>query len=214
MQNLRKEMQNYKSHKRDESRMLEYLVDKCNNPDKYKVDIKRDNRFFDKDKSYLTPCLFEHNYLIIEKMIIKKIRNKQNQERYRENPINKLASNLRNLIGASLKNKGFQKKTKTYKILGCEYNFFIKWLNYDKQNEDLHLDHIVPASLGVTQNEIKLLNHYSNFQLLKSKQNIIKGNRYIYGKNLKKVLENHPNKNLIKKIVKRSKIKIIKEKKG
>ena len=83
------------------------------------------------------------------------------------------------------------------------------WLNYDKQNEDLHLDHIVPVSLGVTQNEIELLNHYSNFQLLKSKQNIIKGNRYIYGKNLKKVLENHPNKNLIKKIVKRSKIKII-----
>ena len=32
------------------------------------------------------------------------------------------------VIGASLKNKGFEKKTKTYKILGCEYNFFIKWL--------------------------------------------------------------------------------------
>ena len=243
MQNLRKEMQNYKIHKRDESRLLEYLVNKCNNPDKYKVYIKRNNLFSDKHKSYLTPCLFEHNYLIIERMInglsplevhkskklekavkeddfkyvqeiIKKIKNKQSQERYRENPLNKLASNLRNLIGGSLKNKGFKKKTKTYKILGCEYNFFIKWLNYDKQNEDLHLDHIVPVSLGVTQNEIELLNHYSNFQLLKSKQNIIKGNRYIYGKNLKKVLENHPNKNLIKKIVKRSKIKIIKQKKG
>ena len=144
MQNLRKEMQNYKIHKRDESRLLEYLVNKCNNPDKYKVYIKRNNLFSDKHKSYLTPCLFEHNYLIIERMInglsplevhkskklekavkeddfkyvqeiIKKIKNKQSQERYRENPLNKLASNLRNLIGGSLKNKGFKKKQKLIK---------------------------------------------------------------------------------------------------
>ena len=39
---------------------------------------------------------------------------------------------------------------------------------------------------------------------------MIKGNRYIYNKNLKKVLENHPNSKLIEKIIKRSKIKILK----
>jgi len=201
-------MKNYKSH--NQSKLIQYLIDKRNNPIKYKIDIKKDETFFYEDKSYLNPFSFEHTYLIIEMEVIKKMKNNEYQKKYREEPINKLASNLRSLILNSLKNKGFRKKSKTHKILGCEYNFFAKWLNYNKHNKGLHIDHIVPVSLAITQNEIELLNHYSNFQLLKSTENMIKGNRYIYNKNLKKVLENHPNSKLIEKIIKRSKIKILK----
>ena len=44
---------------------------------------------------------------------------------------------------------------------------------------NIHLDHIVPLSLGETEEEIIALNHYSNFQPLPPKDNLKKNNKLI-----------------------------------
>ena len=51
----------------------------------------------------------------------------------------------------------------------------MSWDNYGKW----HLDHITPISLGKTEEEVIVLNHYTNYQPLWEKDNLSKGNRLI-----------------------------------
>ena len=82
----------------------------------------------------------------------------------------------------------------------------MKWLNglasngYTYGIGDLHLDHVVPISLAETENELLLLSHYSNYQLLSADENLTKGNRYVNPVNLARVLEHHPNPDKIREI--------------
>ena len=102
--------------------------------------------------------------------------------------------------------KGRTKKSN--EILGCNKEWFFKhWIGRELNNGD-EIDHIIPQSLGNTKKEYEALNHYSNLQLLHYKENRKKGNNYISLSGLSKVLANHPNPILVKKIVSRSKIKI------
>jgi len=136
-------------------------------------------------------------------------RNERAREKWKTNPLFNLKNRIRGLIHISLKNKGYDKKTKTYNMLKCDYNFFMQWLNGLASNghtygiEDLHLDHVVPSSLAETEDELILLNHYSNLQLLTADENLTKGNRYVNPTNLKRVLEHHPEPNKIKEIYSR-----------
>jgi hypothetical protein len=121
----------------------------------------------------------------------------------------RLRGNISANIKESLKIKGYTKRNKTYTILKCDYNFFMKWLNglasngYTYGIGDLHLDHVVPISLAETEDEAYLLNHYSNYQLLSADENLAKSNRYVNPINLKRVLEHHPEPNKIKEIYSR-----------
>ena len=117
-----------------------------------------------------------------------------------------LRNNIKSNILSSLKRNKYTKKTKTYNILKCEYNFFMHWLNglasngYTYGIGDLQIDHVVPSSLAKTEDETLLLNHYSNFQLLSTFENQSKGNRYVDPLNLARVLEHHPNPDKIREI--------------
>lgn len=80
-----------------------------------------------------------------------------------------------------------KKSRKTMDILGCSMEFFkehiesqflnwMTWENYgnceiNEYNCSWHLDHIIPISQAKTEEEIYLLNHWSNFQPLCSKIN-------------------------------------------
>jgi len=118
----------------------------------------------------------------------------------------RLTYTIRNSICKSLKDKGYSKKTNTYKILKCEFSFFMNWLNGVASNGytygigDLHLDHVIPISLAETEDEALLLCHYSNYQLLSADENFSKGNRYVNPTNLKRVLEHHPTPDKIREI--------------
>ena len=111
-------------------------------------------------------------------------RNRNNQYvrlRIQSDPIYRLTRNIRVLIGNSIKNKGYNKKTKTYKILGCTYEEFKtqietqweEWMNWDnyglynrEENYGWDLDHIIPVSSGKSEEDINRLNHHSNIQPL------------------------------------------------
>jgi len=151
-----------------------------------------------------------------QKIYIKKNKGKNREylkkylkERRKTDFLFRLRGNISANIKESLKIKGYTKKTKTYNILKCEYDFFMTWLNGIASNGytygvgDLQLDHVVPTSLATTEQEMIILNHYSNFQLLSADENRSKGNRCVNPTNLKRVLEHHPEPNKIKEIYSR-----------
>jgi len=99
----------------------------------------------------------------------------------------KLKHNISCLLRQSLKKKGYSKKSRTYDILCCSFeelklhleNQFESWMNWDnygKYQKDTFnfgwdLDHIIPVSSALNEEDIIMLNHYINLQPLCSKFN-------------------------------------------
>ena len=100
---------------------------------------------------------------------------------------------IRQIINNSIKRRGFDKNSKSNQILGCSFLFFkeyleskfeawMTWENYGKYNGELNygwdIDHIIPISSAISENEIIKLNHYTNLQPLCSYTNrYIKSNK-------------------------------------
>jgi hypothetical protein len=97
-----------------------------------------------------------------------------------------LKNHTRNLILKSLKRRGYTKKSKSHKILGCSYENFIQhiesqfegWMNWGNKglyngefNHGWDIDHIIPLSSAKTEEDIIKLNHYTNLRPLCSKIN-------------------------------------------
>jgi hypothetical protein len=119
------------------------------------------------------------------------------KKRRKEDPIYKFRENIRGVIGRGFRNRGFDKNSRTYEILGCDFETFKKhieslwqpWMNWDnygvdkrskiEPNQTWDIDHIIPVSNGKTEKEIIELNHYINLQPLCSHYN-----RFVKGTNL------------------------------
>ncbi len=130
---------------------------------------------------------------------------KERQEKYKSrrnllhrnkiltDPLYKLKCNIRGLISQTFMN--YSKNTKTAIILGCsfiefklylEYKFepWMSWDNFGNPKDGIYelnktwdLDHIIPISSAITENDVIKLNHYSNYQPLCSYTNRwVKGN--------------------------------------
>ena len=110
-----------------------------------------------------------------------KIKHREYKRIKRQDPLFRLKSNIMNIIGISIKNKGYLKKTNTELILGCELKDFIlyieskfdiwmNWENYGKYNGEVEygwdIDHIIPLSSAKNEDDIYQLNHFSNLQPL------------------------------------------------
>jgi len=155
----------------------EYLK---NYNEKNKILIKEQRKqFYDKNKDILLKTKKE-NYDLNKTKFIKR-QSKYNRNKKLIDPLYKFKRNSRIMISKSLKNNGFTKKSSTFKILGCEFIFFIKyieskfeswmsWENYGKYNGELNygwdLDHIIPLFKANTEEEVIILNHYTNLQPL------------------------------------------------
>jgi hypothetical protein len=108
---------------------------------------------------------------------------KYRRERYHSDNLFRLRDNIAKLIGNSFRKKSYSKKSKTNQILGIDYDGFMKHIesqfvngmSWDNRGE-WELDHIIPVSLGKSEEEIIRLNHYSNFRPLWRKDNLLKSN--------------------------------------
>jgi len=103
--------------------------------------------------------------------------------RRRTDPLFRFKDRIRSLIYCSIvRSKGYSKKSHTYEILGCSYEFFFNYIkNQFKEGmtwDNIHLDHIKPLFLGTTEEEVLILNHYTNFQPLFAIDNLRKGCKY------------------------------------
>ena len=114
--------------------------------------------------------------------------NQQNREYIKKRKKNdiqfKINQNIRSLISMTIKNKGFKKSLKSEQILGCTIQefkqhlegLFESWMSWDnygnpkdglfEPNKTWDIDHIIPASSGLTDEELVKLNHYKNLKPL------------------------------------------------
>lgn len=100
-----------------------------------------------------------------------------------------LTTRIRKMVSKVIHKNGYTKKSKTFKILGCSFDFLMNYLfdnakkryiNFTEQDflikGKYHIDHIVPLSTATNEDELIKLNHYMNLQLLTAKDNLKKSN--------------------------------------
>tara|TARA_R110002153_G_scaffold69506_1_gene183731 strand:- start:704 stop:1537 length:834 start_codon:yes stop_codon:yes gene_type:complete len=110
--------------------------------------------------------------------------NKIERNRRRTDPVYKMKSSIRSNVLQSFKRKGFTKDSRTFEILGCDYDTFIKHIT-DKFTDGMsleshgewHLDHQIPLALAETEEEVVELCHYTNYQPLWAKDNLEKNDK-------------------------------------
>lgn len=115
------------------------------------------------------------------------------KERKKECVIFKLTQTIRSAITKSLKRNEFTKNLKTKDIIGCsfeEFKLYIEskfedWMTWEnhgiytgKYNETWQLDHIIPISHAITEDDVYKLNRFDNFQPLCSMKNLEKSNKF------------------------------------
>lgn len=140
----------------------------------------------------------QKNYYEINKESINTYKNKWTKEKRKKDINFKISTNLTALLRSSLSRNNINKSKKTLKTLDCswehfknhlesQFTYWMTWENYGnvcgtelEYNCSWDLDHIIPISYAKTEEEIYMLNHWSNFQPLCSKVNrdIKKANVY------------------------------------
>lgn len=136
--------------------------------------------YYRENKAYLTKKAVEYNRKFSEK------RSERHKKRKETDSVYKTASKIRGLISTVFKNRGLKKNNKTLNILGCTFedfknhieSQFLPWMNWHntgvnvgEYNTVWQLDHIIPMCNATTEEEVYLLNHWSNFQPLCARLN-------------------------------------------
>jgi hypothetical protein len=99
-------------------------------------------------------------------------------------PLAKFKIRIRNLISTTIRRKSFSKGSKTNEILGCTFeelkihieSLFYEGMNWDNYGE-WHIDHIMPASMAKTYDEVVRLNHYKNLRPMWASDNLRKSDK-------------------------------------
>jgi hypothetical protein len=133
--------------------------------------------------------------------------NKKLRDKYKNDILFKIKSRCRNIITKSIKRSGYKKESRTEEILGCSFEYFknyienkfedwMSWDNYGLYNGNKNygwdIDHIIPLSSVITEDDIYNLSNYKNLQPLCSKINrdIKKDNiNYILSEEIKNYCE-------------------------
>lgn len=107
------------------------------------------------------------------------------KERLEKDPLFKFKERARKNIANSFLRRGYTKKSKSQKIIGCDWLTFVRHLLKTWENrygsmyagEDYHIDHIIPLAQANTEEEVIRLCHYTNLQLLKPEDNLSKSSK-------------------------------------
>lgn len=114
---------------------------------------------------------------------------KYKKKKRKNDSLYRLKENIRSNIGRTFRDNFITKKSKTFEILGCDletFKIYIEskwehWMSWDNygvpKNEKIipnkywDIDHIIPISTAKNENDILMLNHYTNLQPLCSYYN-------------------------------------------
>jgi hypothetical protein len=124
-----------------------------------------------------------------------KVENRQKCTDYERNkrhndPIYKFRSRLISLLNQYTKGKGYKGNKTTYEILGCDFNFFLEYIqskfqkgmtleNYGHGEGKWNIDHIEPISNAKTDEDLEKLNHYTNLQPMWASDNYKKSKKIL-----------------------------------
>lgn len=158
------------------------------NKEKIQEYHKKNNKKYNSDKQYHKEYQkrYRKRYYEQHKKEMNRNSAKYKNKKRKQDALYKLKEQIRTLVWLAFNNKGFSKSEKTENILGCTFKELHDYLlqtfknnyGYDYNlNEDVHIDHIIPLKYAKTKEEIIKLNHYTNLQLLKAKDNIEKGDK-------------------------------------
>ncbi|AAV50518.1 putative prophage protein [Acanthamoeba castellanii mimivirus] len=122
---------------------------------------------------------YNKNYNIINREKIQKRQTEQHKVRRKNDPNYKMSITLRNRIYKLL--NGSNNKT-TKELIGCDYNFFLKWLEFqfddvmtfDNHGEIWHVDHVSQCNTFdlLDEEQQKLCFHWSNMRPLEKSINL------------------------------------------
>lgn len=162
-------------------------------------DCKKKASYFGKSNK-----IFHHHCVICGKLFVSKSYNKKTccdecKKEYNRKKINqyhkdkrnnddlfRLITSYRTMLVKVFSRTPYTKKSHSYEILGCSYEFFkdyienkfetwMTWENKGLYNGDFNygwdIDHIIPLSTAKTEKDLINLNHYTNLQPLCSKIN-------------------------------------------
>ena len=102
----------------------------------------------------------------------------RHKERVQQDPVYATMCRIRGLVSASLRRRGYGKRSKTGQIIGCTWDEFARHVELQflpgMSWENMHLweiDHIVPLATASTEAEVLALNHFTNLRPLWAKEN-------------------------------------------
>ena len=161
-------------------------VDKIKNPyKKYNENnVNKRKEYYDNNVEKLKNKRKEYYKNNKEKTLL--TNNAYRNKRKQSDPLFKLSVSLRSMISTTIKKNGYKKLSKTELILGCsfehlkqyfesQFEHWMSWDNYGLYNGELNygwdIDHIVPLSSALNENELLKLNHYTNLKPLCSYNN-------------------------------------------
>lgn len=106
--------------------------------------------------------VYQKNYLINNRAMLNAKYNKR-----RQNEIFRLKQNMRRRLWGITNTKNIPKNgNKSIDFLGCNYLFFNKWVNYNKELDNLpikfHIDHLIALTHATNEEELKKLFHWTN----------------------------------------------------
>lgn len=110
---------------------------------------------------------------------------RRKRERMETDSFYRFKVNIRKLISASIKQRGFSKKTQSFQIVGCTFEELLDHLiktaikNYGYFHQDIkyEVDHIYPMSFCKNEEDATKLNHFTNLQYLLPYHNSLKSNK-------------------------------------
>ena len=111
-------------------------------------------------------------------------KNDYDKQRKADDPVYKLSKNLRTRLSNAFRDAGYTKKSKTAKLLGCEWEKLklhteqqftngMTWENYG----EWHIDHVKPLASATNEEEMIKLSHYKNLQPLWAEDNLRKSDK-------------------------------------
>ena len=149
--------------------------------EKNKERIKERNKEWrEKNKEYLIERAKEWNKQNRER--VNELARERNKEKRKTDPLFKMKCNLRKRTWRAFKSKGYSKNSKTQEMLGIDWEVckkhierqFTIGMSWDNYGE-WHIDHIIPLASANTEEDLKILFHYTNLQPLWAYENISKG---------------------------------------
>jgi hypothetical protein len=136
------------------------------------LDKRKENYSNNKDKK----LEYQKEYASLNKEKISVYKMEYQRNRRKTDPVYKLKYVVGRMIRNSLKCKGLSKNKNSIEILGCSIEFFkayiekrfIDDMSWDNYGTYWDIDHRIPLSTAVTEQQVLELNHYTNLQPLDS----------------------------------------------
>jgi len=149
---------------------------------------ERDKIYYENNKDKIMDSHFknrEHNLKRMQQWKkdnrpkLRDYQNNYNSVRIKTDPLYRLKQNIRRNIASSIKRNGLVKTKKTHEILGCSIELFKQhlelkfesWMTWDNYglyngtpNYGWDIDHIIPSSSAITEEDVIKLNHHTNLQ--------------------------------------------------